>query len=113
LEKIRSAKARLTGALGLWDPTQAGGILALALVDMDNAVRVLRDAPPSALRSGGLHPDAQADLAKAIASCGAGSQTGYQTKRDASIKDRLGYLEQARRDLMVLPAPRTNSLRPL
>ncbi|HXJ81101.1 MAG TPA: hypothetical protein VMS64_20780, partial [Candidatus Methylomirabilis sp.] len=113
LEKIRSAQARLSSTLGLWDPTQAGGLLQLTIIDLNQAVRVLQDAPPSALRNGGLHPDAQADLGKAIASCNAGSQTGYQTKRDPSIKLALGYLDQARRDMLVLPPLRSNSLRPL
>jgi cytochrome c peroxidase len=96
LENIRSAQQKLTHALTASNPPRADKLLDLAIVDVKDAIRVLKESPLS------LHPDpgAQAILENAIAFCNTARKTGNKAKRDASINLSLDALAEARRDIV-------------
>jgi cytochrome c peroxidase len=95
LENIRSAQKKLTNALDAPNPLRADKLLELAIVDVKDAIRVLKQSPLS------LHPGAQAILENAIAFCDTARKTGNKATRDASINAAMGALVQARGDIVI------------
>lgn len=99
LENIRSAGTRLAGALEDSRPRQVDNLLGLAIVDMRDAIRVLREVP-SNFKFNGLHPTAREILDAAIVICETARKTGNSQTRDASIQAALQALEQARGEMV-------------
>jgi hypothetical protein len=95
LENIRSAQKKLTNALDAPNPLRADKLLELAIVDVKDAIRVLKQSPLS------LHPGAQAILENAIAFCDTARKTGNKATRDASINAAMDALVQARGDIVI------------
>jgi len=99
LENIRSAGARLAGALDGLRPPQIDKLIALAIVDISDAIRVLRDVP-SSFKIDGLHPEARAVLEDAIVHCETARQTGNKVNRAISLQAALNALEAAKGEIV-------------
>jgi hypothetical protein len=99
LENIRSAGTRLAGALEDSRPRQIDKLLELAIVDIRDAIRVLREVP-SSFKPLGLHPTAREILADAIVNCETARQTGNKESRDASIQAALDALDEAKGNIV-------------
>ena len=99
LENIRSAEEKLTSALPGTGLPEVNKLLRLAIVDINDAHRVLAQALP-ALTSNGVHPLARSFLENAKHFCETAQATKSKLARDFEIKAALSVLAQAKGDIV-------------
>ncbi len=99
LENLRSAEENLTNALGGTILPRVNKLVRLAVVDVKDAIRVLKEVPAS-FKIDGLHPTARTVLENAIVIADTARKTGDKSKRDAIIHEVLNALEQAKGEIV-------------
>jgi hypothetical protein len=99
LENIRSAEEKLTSALHGTGLPEVHKLVRLAIVDINDAHRVLAQALPAPTPTG-VHPMARASLDNAKHFCETAQATRSKVARDFEINAALSALELAKADMV-------------